>query len=229
MMMTIHSPTWIKVLLLITPCWLAGCYHLDSKVDVLPQKTARPITPATPALATGSIYADSNSRPLFEDRRARFVGDTITVNLSERITSSQSTNTKTSKTSSMDTSIPLISKFWGKSFQGLGITADGSNKFEGTGQTGNNNLFNGTITTTVIEVLGNGNLIVSGEKQIGINGEVETLRFSGVVNPLNVLAGNIVSSTLIADARLEYYGRGALDDTQRMGWLQRFFNTFLPF
>ena len=134
----------------------------------------------------------------------------------------------------MDASIPLVNipsagKFWSKHLQGLGISADGSSKFEGAGQTANNNLFNSTITTTVIEVLANGNLVVSGEKQIGINGEVETLRFSGVVNPQNVLPGNVVNSTSIADARLEYFGRGTLDDNQRMGWLQRFFNTFLPF
>jgi flagellar L-ring protein precursor FlgH len=110
------------------------------------------------------------------------------------------------------------------------LRADGSsdNSFEGKGATGTDNEFNGTITVTVIEVLPNGNLLVSGEKQVGINQNVETLRFSGVVNPATVLPGNLVSSTQIADARLEVRGRGDIDRAQTTGWLTRFFLSFLP-
>ena len=57
---------------------------------------------------------------------------------------------------------------------------------------------------TVIEVLPNGNLLVAGEKQIGINQGTEFIRFSGVVNPVTIQAGNTVSSTKVADARIEY-------------------------
>ena len=82
---------------------------------------------------------------------------------------------------------------------------------------------------TVIEVLPNGNLLVSGEKQIGINQGSEFVRFSGVVNPATISPANAVSSTQVADARLEYRGNGYIDEAQTMGWLARFFLTFLPF
>ena len=81
----------------------------------------------------------------------------------------------------------------------------------------------------MIEVYPNGNLLVSGEKQVTINQGTEYIRFSGVVNPLNVGAANTVSSTRVADARIEYKGRGYLDESQTMGWLQRFFMSASPF
>jgi flagellar L-ring protein precursor FlgH len=81
----------------------------------------------------------------------------------------------------------------------------------------------------VIQVLANGNLVVSGEKQIGINQGTEYVRFSGVVNPATIMAGNVVSSTQVADARLQYRGTGVVDEAQTMGWLARFFLSVLPF
>jgi flagellar L-ring protein precursor FlgH len=81
----------------------------------------------------------------------------------------------------------------------------------------------------VVEVLPNGNLVVSGEKQVGINQGSEFVRFSGVVNPATVSGANTVSSTLVADARLEYRATGPIDEAQVIGWLARFFLSFLPF
>ena len=85
------------------------------------------------------------------------------------------------------------------------------------------------ITVSVSEVLPNGYLRVIGEKQIGTNREVERIRFSGVVNPVTILPGNVVPSTRVADARVEYKGQGAIDSATTMGWLSRFFLTVLPF
>ncbi|MBU3748783.1 MAG: flagellar basal body L-ring protein FlgH, partial [Burkholderiaceae bacterium] len=86
-----------------------------------------------------------------------------------------------------------------------------------------------TITTTVMEVLPNGNLRIAGEKQIGTNREVERLRFYGVVAPVTIRNGNRVQSSQVADARIEYVGNGSIDSAQVMGWLSRFFLSALPF
>ncbi|HPR08315.1 MAG TPA: flagellar basal body L-ring protein FlgH, partial [Denitromonas sp.] len=86
----------------------------------------------------------------------------------------------------------------------------------------------GTITCTVIEVYPNGNLLVSGEKQVSINQGNEFIRFSGVVNPNHVTTNNTVQSTQVADARIEYKGSGYINESQVMGWLQRFFLLLLP-
>ncbi|RPI42701.1 MAG: flagellar basal body L-ring protein, partial [Betaproteobacteria bacterium] len=116
-----------------------------------------------------------------------------------------------------------------KSFLNSALDASSANKFDGKGEASNNNDFTGTITVTVVDVLPNGNMQVSGEKQIGINQGSEFIRFSGVVNPSTITNGNVVSSAQVADARIEYRANGYIDEAQVMGWLARFFLTFLPF
>mgnify|MGYP001324573918 CR=1 FL=1 len=97
------------------------------------------------------------------------------------------------------------------------------------GQNTSANDFTSSLTVTVVEVLPNGNLLVSGEKQIGLKEGDEFIRFSGVVNPNNVTASNTVQSTQVADARIEYKANGFIDSAQARGWLSRFFLSFLPF
>lgn len=77
-------------------------------------------------------------------------------------------------------------------------------------------------------MLPNGNLVVAGEKQIGVNQSVDVMRFSGVVNPVTIRAGNLVSSSQVAEARLEQRGRGDVGRIQGLGWLSRFFLSIAP-
>ena len=108
------------------------------------------------------------------------------------------------------------------------VDGTSANKFEGKGSTENTNTFNGTITATVTGVLANGHLLISGEKQIGVNDNVDVLRFSGQVDPRTIQQGNVVQSGQIANVRLENRGRGAQADSQLIGWLARFFLSVLP-
>ena len=82
---------------------------------------------------------------------------------------------------------------------------------------------------TVIDVYPNGNLLVSGEKQLAIGHEQEFVRISGVINPSFVDAANSVASSNIADARIEYKSSGQISDGLVMGWLARFFLSVMPF
>ena len=85
------------------------------------------------------------------------------------------------------------------------------------------------MTATVIEVLPNGNLLISGEKQLAIGQQTEYVRVSGIVNPAFVGIANQVDSASIADARIEYKSAGFISEAEVMGWLARFFLSFLPF
>lgn len=182
------------------------------------------------APSAGAIFQAGSFRGLFEDRRARLVGDILTIRIQEKHSARRSSNSTLDRSGSVEARIAMIPFTSPTSRQYERLRAEGSSEssFEGKGATGTDNEFNGTITVTVIEVLPNGNLVVSGEKQVGINRNVETLRFSGVVNPATVLPGNLVSSTQVADARLEVRGRGDIDRAQTTGWLTRFFLSFLP-
>ena len=192
--------------------------------------STRPAVQSAPPQANGSIYQAAYGQiPLFEDRRARNVGDTLIIAINEKTNASKKSNSNASRTGSNSFSAPTISGLPGKSFQNSTLAASSANSFDGKGESASNNDFTGTITVTVIEVLANGNLLVSGEKQVGINQGSEFIRFSGVVNPTTIVNNNTVSSVQVADARLEYRANGYVDEAQTMGWLSRFFMSFLPF
>jgi flagellar L-ring protein FlgH len=207
---------------------VCGCTTYET-VAIHKPMTVRPQPVAAPPVANGSIFQTSNYRPLFEDKRARYVGDTLTININENTAASKTADTATSRKGSNSFTVPTVSGLPGKSFQGATLAANSDSGFEGKGNSNATNVFTATITVTVMEVLENGNLIVSGEKQIGINQGSEYIRFSGVVNPVYIVAGNVVSSSQIADARIEYRGKGYIDEAQTMGWMQRVFQSVLPF
>jgi flagellar L-ring protein precursor FlgH len=198
--------------------------------------TARPAPLPQATQANGAIYQDRHARQagysyrsLFEDRRARAVGDVLTININETTAASKKSGSTAARNGSNGMSVTALSGLPGKGLLGSNLAASSANSFEGKGDSASNNAFTGIISVTVIEVLPNGNLLVSGEKQIGINQGSEFVRFSGVVNPATISPANAVSSTQVADARLEYRGNGYIDEAQTMGWLARFFLTFLPF
>ena len=209
---------------------LAGCITTTPSTSVHQPMTARPVPVTPPAVANGTIYqAAYNYQPLFEDRRARRVGDTLTINIVENTSADKKSNTSTNRSSDNNISVPTVAGMPGKMFQGAVLGATTDMKFSGDGQTTSNNVFTGTITVTVIEVYPNGNLLVSGEKQVGINHASEFIRFSGVVNPIYISSSNSANSVQVADARVEYRGSGQIENAQNMGWLSRFFLNVLPF
>jgi flagellar L-ring protein precursor FlgH len=200
------------------------------KVEVVQPMSVRPAMPAVvpPQANRGAIYQPANYRPLFEDYRARNVGDVITININEKVSASKTATSTANRAGAMDFVVPDF-QIGGKGIKGGNISATSKNDFEGKGDSAANNVFTGAITVTVIEVLPNGNLLVAGEKQIGINQGSEFVRLSGIVDPRFVLPGNVVSSTQVADARLEYRGAGYIDEAQTMGWLSRAFMSVMPF
>ncbi|MCL2589919.1 MAG: flagellar basal body L-ring protein FlgH [Betaproteobacteria bacterium] len=192
--------------------------------------SVRPAAALESRAANGAIWQPGLDYSLLEDRRARRVGDIITVNLVERTSAQKNANSSANRASSSSGGLTAASsKLPLSGLAGLTVEADAKSTFEGKGAAAANNAFSGTITVTVIDVLANGNLLVSGEKMLTINQGNEFIRFSGVVNASNISASNTVQSTQVADARIEYRGSGFVDEANSMGWLQRFFNFINPF
>jgi flagellar L-ring protein precursor FlgH len=213
---------------------LAACVTTTPPTSVMQPMTVRPQVAAVPQAAGGSIYQASYQpaaayRPLFEDRRARNVGDTITVNIIESNAANKKSDSSAKRASDNNFGVTNVTGLPGKSFLGAGLAANSDFQFSGEGAAASNNVFTGTITVTVTDVLPNGNLVVSGEKQVGIGPGSEFIRLSGVVNPVYITGGNSVNSVQIADARIEYRANGQIENAQNMGWLSRFFLNVLPF
>lgn len=222
------EPITLAAVLAVIPIGLSGCVTLPAPASIVQQPMSSRAAQAGPPPATGAIFqAGIHYRPLFEDRRARQVGDTLVVVLNERTNASKRSNSSANKNGELNFGIPPV-VFGVPITKKVDMGASSSNDFEGKGQAASANNFSGTITVTVIEVLPNRNLVVSGEKQLAMTQGSEYIRLSGVVRPETVI-NNMVSSVQIADAKIEYKANGYIDEAQTMGWLSRFFLTFSPF
>jgi len=220
---------------------LGGCASADRPSLLTTPSTARPRPIQETSANMGSLYPANSGgpyinavshRPLFEDRRARNVGDTLTVLLNETTSAAKNSGMSAARKANATSSFNNTGIGTFNPYNQLGnyanITGTGDIKNEGTGASAASNTFAGTITVTVVEILSNGNLVVAGEKQVAVSNEEEIIRFGGVVNP-NTLVFNQVSSQQVADARIEYRGRGATDDTQGTGWFTRLLLKVAPF
>jgi len=208
-----------------------GCASSDYTIQASP-----PVVRPKPVLATpasqGSLFPSALGsgapRPLFEDRRARAVGDLLQVVVQENTAAKRASGNQSSRASAADLSMSAAQVPLAKALNGPTFTAESDLKFEGKGASSANNNFSGILMVMVTQVLSNGNLVVSGEKQVVIGREEEVIRFSGIVNPAD-LSSNSVLSTQVADARLEYRGRGSSDDATSPGWLSRGIFKIWPF
>lgn len=183
-------------------------------------------------VASGAVFNPFGSFELFMDLRARAVGDILTISLVEKTDAQKESSTSTAKKSSTDTGTPIIAggpiTFHGKQILNNSLTGDRA--FDGKADSSQSNQLIGNITVSVAERLPNGNLLVRGEKLININQGEEYIRLQGIIRPVDIGPDNTVASTKVADAKISYSGRGALADSNRQGWLSRFFNSpWFPF
>jgi flagellar L-ring protein FlgH len=211
---------------------LSACQTMPQKitVDFVEPKVVMP-PPAASAIrpANGSLFSASSYRPAFEDPRARNIGDTVTIMIVENITASQKSESTVNRNASLTSGISALPFQTADGLASFNAAASSNNNFSGKGGTLSSNTFSGSITASVIEVQPNGNLVVMGEKQIGVNQNVDVLRFSGTVDPRIMQPGNVINSTQVANVRVESRGRGAQAEAQTFGWLSRFFLSFSPF
>lgn len=214
-------------LVLVVAAAVCGCATapVEQKGDDGRFAATSPGLPLTPAQNQGAIFQRASAQSLFEDYKARRVGDVLTVLLSEQTNARKSANASTSRDASVRLLDPLIA---GRPVTHNGVPilntdVSGEQSFEGQGDAAQSNLLEGSIAVTVADVLPNGNLIVQGEKWIRINHGEEFIRLRGVVRPVDISADNTVLSTQVADAELGYGGTGAVARSSAPGWLSRFF------
>ena len=177
-------------------------------------------------VSEGSLFLASGNVALFGDRRAHRVGDLVTVRLQESTTSSKSAETTINKSTDVQMAEPNIlgSLVRGVAANaGIATSLSSSNDFTGGAESDQSNSLQGTISVVVAEVYPNGLMRVEGEKWMTLNQGDEYVRVSGLVRPEDIGGDNSISSLQLADARIAYGGKGATADSNRMGWLARFF------
>jgi flagellar L-ring protein precursor FlgH len=201
-----------------------------------------PVVPAPKAKVApknGSLYQPFQGLSLFGNTNNHRVVDIITIALDEQTVSTKSTGVAIDKESDIslleggnstvlgrDTSknLPFVGGFT------IPLSATQTRAFSGDASADQSNSLKGNISVTITEILNNGNFRVRGEKWMTLNRGDEYIRISGILRKEDVSLNNTVSSTKLADARITYSGTGDLADSQKMGWLGRFFNSILwPF
>jgi flagellar L-ring protein precursor FlgH len=224
----LYRARWIAVLALAalqSACSLSG-RMTDEYSALLPED------PGPPPQANGAIYQAGYDIQLFENAVARRVGDIVTIRLVENTNASKSSSTSTAKATEATLGGPTIG---GRpvTVNGVEVLSGGianENSFDGSGSSQQSNRLTGDITVTVVRRFPNGNLLVRGEKWIGINQGREFVRLTGIIRPVDIEPTNSVPSTKVASALIEYGGRGSIADANAPGWLARFFNSpRLPF
>ena len=172
-----------------------------------------------PGSSTDVARNHTDSASLFSDNKARRVGDTLTIVITETGAASSVAATKTAKTESLNYGPgfgPLLSNLKNFGLSG-GINSDAS------GSTTRADTLTASIGVTVTKVLPNGNLEVEGKRKVGMNAETQEITLTGVVRPTDIAYNNTIPSPLVADAQIKYGGRGPVGDKQHDGIISRIF------
>jgi len=188
-----------------------------------------PFAPAAdPAPPTGSIFnVSAGYAALYEGNRARRVGDPLTIVLIEQTSTSKSVSSKSDKGGDASITPPTAGPL--SFLDPNALKAASQSSFKGQGNAAQTSSLSSTVSVTIAEVRANGTALVKGEKQMLLSQGDEWVRFSGIVRLADIDAENRITSARVADARIEYSGKGALQQASRQGWLGRFFNMISPF
>ncbi len=233
---------------------LAGCAvapHQPPTVVEVPQRTPQeaPVRAGDEPLCEGSLWADGGElSDLFADRKARRVGDIVTIDIVETSTATNEAATDTDRESSL---VAGIESFFGledkyvnpdnpdykpyrdfKPFVPPGeasIKGGMGSEFQGNGATSRKGVVKATMTARVVEVLPSGNLRIVGSREVTVNHERQFITLYGIIRPRDVSANNVIESSYIADARIVYSGSGIVNDRQRPGWMSNIVNNIWPF
>jgi flagellar L-ring protein precursor FlgH len=174
---------------------------------------------------------------LFTDARALHESDLVVVKVEEVADAQRSADTQLGRDSSISAEaaaqinayLAQLAKLKVTPAADLGLTTSLSSAFNSSGQTGRTERFTATVPATVKKVLPNGNLFIEGHRVILVNAEEHHFYISGVVRPIDIDQENSVKSSMIADAEIEFTGRGVLSDNQQRGWFSRYFGWIWPF
>jgi flagellar L-ring protein precursor FlgH len=222
-------------LVFLTAC--AGPTHVGPftprKRDYTPGEYAQRAPTAKPS--NGSLFSEA-SGGFLEDTRAVRVGDVLAVKINESSDAQGAATTKLSRDSSGTTGanamfglVPALKKAYPDIDTATLVEFASKSAFAGEGNTARKGVLNGSIAVRVTREMPNGDLFIEGTKVVLINNEEYHLYVSGLVRTADIARDNSIDSTRIADAQVEFTGRGDLADQQRKGWLVRFFETVNPF
>ena len=185
----------------------------------------------------GSLWtAESDMNNLFTTHKNFNVGDIITIKIYDVASASNQADTQTGKESKTSLSVSAFMNFMNYiAAQYPNIDKENlikqayKHEFKGSGKTSRKGVLTATVTATIREVLPSGNYFIEGHKVILVNKEEQHFYISGVIRGKDISDDNVVNSDRIADAQIEFTGRGSISEKQSEGWLSRVLDFVWPF
>jgi flagellar L-ring protein FlgH len=182
----------------------------------------------TGATPNGAIFqAAGGYAALTSGMRAARVGDVLTITLQERTNAGITNSTGTNRAGNIGLAPPTSGPL--SIISPTDINMGGDQSFKGKGDIVQSNTLSGEVSVTIAAVYPNGTMLVRGEKRLALNRGDEIVQFSGIVRSADITADNRVPSWRVADAKINYRGKGDVARASRQGWLQRFFSIVSPF
>jgi flagellar L-ring protein precursor FlgH len=183
---------------------------------------------------TGAIYRAGEGGLFSKDRRARKVGDILTVDFNEVFSATKAQTAASAKSDSFELSLPLglpnvLTGGLANGEPDNALTTSTAQAFSGSGNAAQSNSLTGRLSVTVVRVFDNGNLGILGQKELTLNNGKEYIRVSGIVRQEDISSVNTVPSNRLADAQISYIGAGDMADSSKKGWLSRAMRTISPF
>lgn len=219
----------MTLLLLFTGC-LATSYDAAMKREPMVIPPSLPEVKAEPS--AGSIWPGATSNNLiFTDRKARNIGDIVTIVIDEKAEGENNANTETKRTSLTTANITgFVQTNPDRTIMsGYNLGGGLDSNLKGEGKTNRDGLLKGRISARVVRVLPNGNLIIEGRRMLTVNSEDQFMVITGLIRPEDVTSDNLIFSQYISDARIVYAGKGVVDDKMRPGWMTRVVDWVWPF
>jgi flagellar L-ring protein precursor FlgH len=183
----------------------------------------------------GSLYAEG-APGLFEDPTASRIGDILVIKIDEKDLASHQADTTLNKSDATTYGLPgavgflsaLKAKYPDLDPAKL-FASTSDQKFSGNGAVKRVGTVTATLPVRVVQILPSGDLFVEGTKVVMVGEEEHHIYVSGIVRRVDIADDDTVPSSRIADAEIEYVGRGDISDTQRRGWLARAMSKLWPF
>lgn len=222
-----------KILLIILSLFiLSSCAKPDLQVSAIPEPLEEIKSGDIVEREAGSLWQRSNAS-MFSDRKAKNIGDIVTVLISEQASASKEASTETDRSTNISASIP---NFFGLEQSDLSpvdldnlVNAEFTNGFDGNGTTTRKEDLTASLSTQVVDRYPNGQLKIRGGKEVMVNNEVQVIYLTGIIRPVDITAANTVNSDKILNARISYTGKGAISDKQKPGWMMRTLDNIWPF
>lgn len=165
----------------------------------------------------------SGPSSLFGDRRAKQVGDILTVNIEindraqfdNSIERQRTSNNQSSVTAALGINEAVEKILPGPFSLEPGVTTSGNSTTTGDGSIDRSETINLKIAAIVTDILQNGNMIIQGSQEVRVNFELRDLQVTGLIRPEDISRNNTISYDKVAEARISYGGRGQVSNLQQ--------------